>query len=52
MNKEELIKKLKEYQDAGWNLEEPHVNADKALLKYINDPEITEEYNKIDKWYA
>ena len=52
MTKEELIQKLKDLQNTGWNREEPHVNADRALLKFINDPEITKEYDEIDKWYA
>ena len=26
--------------------------ADDILLKYINDPDITEAFNRWDKWYA
>lgn len=29
-----------------------HLDADKALLKYINDPEITEAFHNIKKWYS
>lgn len=29
-----------------------HLDADRALLKYINDPEITEAFNNIKKWYS
>lgn len=31
----------------GW-----HVEADRALLDYINDPEITEAWGLIEKWFA
>ena len=29
-----------------------HSDADDLLIEYINDPKITEAYNKIEKWYA
>ena len=29
-----------------------HQEADQLLLKFINDPEITEIYSAIPKWYA
>lgn len=29
-----------------------HVEADKLLLEYINDPEVTRLFNEIEKWYA
>ena len=29
-----------------------HVKADEALLEFINDPEITEAFDAIEKWYA
>ena len=29
-----------------------HCDADDALLKYINDPEITAAYRSVTKWYA
>lgn len=32
--------------------EEAHIKADKALLAYIEDKEITKAFNKINKWYA
>ena len=32
--------------------EQAHIDADDALLDYINDPEILEAYQKIEKWYA
>jgi len=51
MTKEELIKELKhfaEYDDA----EIAHHKADRALLEFINDSEITEAFDDIIKWYA
>lgn len=32
--------------------EKDHITADKLLLAYINDYEVTELFNSIDKWYA
>lgn len=32
--------------------EQDHVNADDALLEFINDPEISTAYDAIYKWYA
>lgn len=29
-----------------------HIAADEALIAYINDPEVTEAFNRLDKWYA
>ena len=51
MNKEDLIKMLNYYQK---NLDEEyaHIEADKALLDYIDDEEIKAAFEKIDKWYA
>lgn len=51
MTKEELIEKLKDLQD-GDDTENLHIKADDLLLEFINDPAISEEYKKIDKWYA
>lgn len=50
MNKEELISKLKTFHTGDEEMD--HIHADKALLEYINDPEITDAFEKIDKWYA
>ena len=39
----------------GTNYDDPegdHRDADKALLAYINDVEITTAFNNIKKWYA
>ncbi len=32
--------------------EELHKEIDKALLRYIDDREITDQYNAIVKWYG
>ena len=29
-----------------------HIKMDDELLEYINDKEITDAFDKIDKWYA
>jgi len=44
---ENLIAIEKEYSP-----EDGHEKADKLLLAYINDPEITAAFMKIDRWYA
>ena len=41
MKKEELLKELRELQKIG-DIEREHDLADKALVEYINDPEIKE----------
>lgn len=51
MTKEELIKKLEELQK-DTDLERSHGEADDLLLEYINDNDIREAYDKLDKWYA
>jgi hypothetical protein len=50
MTKEELLKKLKRLQKPG-DTREDHLKADKLLLEFINDKEVTEAYNNVYKWY-
>lgn len=50
LKKDDLLKILSKCND-GFDTSELHIQADKALIKFINDPEITEAYNKIYKWY-
>ena len=56
MTKEELIKGLKEiknkqaYESCDW--ETHHILADELLLKFINNDEVSEAFNSIDKWYS
>ena len=51
LKKEDLLKILKGLEASG-DTESAHADADDALIDFINDPEITEAYEKIDKWYA
>ena len=51
MTKDELIKQLKDLL-ANKDQEMAHVEADDLLLKFINDKEISEAYESIEKWYA
>lgn len=51
MTKDELLKALSEC-DKGVDEEIAHVRADKLLLEYIDDIDITEAFDKIEKWYA
>ena len=49
----ELIKELQELQRlAEGDAEAAHSKADKLLLQYIDDPQITEVYNGIKRWCA
>jgi hypothetical protein len=50
MTKEELIANLATCHSG--DIEVDHGRADDFLLAYINDPEITEAFDLIEKWYA
>lgn len=52
MTRDELLDALRKLQGDGGDEEINHVEADALLLKFINDPEIAEAFNKIEKWYA
>ena len=43
-----LLRRLSKSDDP----EEAHVNADDALIAFINDAEIADAYSAIAKWYA
>lgn len=51
MTIDELLVELRELAELT-DHETAHDLADKALLRYINIPEITKSYNAIEKWYA
>lgn len=51
ITKEELIKKLKKLAE-DWDHEMAHIEADNLLLLYINDEEIKNVYESIERWYA
>lgn len=36
----------------GVDPEADHCNADKLLLEFINDPEVSRLFHDIEKWYA
>jgi len=51
MTKEELLAKLAECAENS-DTEIAHVNADEALLAFINDSEITKAFDSVPRWYA
>lgn len=52
LTKTQLLEQLKSIHAQSRDPEGDHVNADQLLLDYINDPEITQAFELIDKWYA
>ena len=50
MTKTELLNKLQECQNE--DTEGGHLDADRALLEYINDEDVTVAFKNISKWYA
>lgn len=61
MKRDELYEKLKKIYENQKNLfetekvfnaDDDHVLADRLLLEYINDEDITEIFDSIEKWYA
>lgn len=51
MDIQELKQRL-DFLGAQKDKEERHELADKALLEYINDPDVTRLFEEMDKWYA
>jgi hypothetical protein len=51
MTKEELVTQLKNLSKIN-DVEQAHVLADRLLLEYINDSEVTKIFHEIEKWYA
>jgi hypothetical protein len=51
MTKEEVLRALARCKEDG-DIEGGHIDADKALIEFINDPDITKAYATIPKWYA
>lgn len=47
-----LREDLKNIVVNGGDEECDHVDADALLIEYINDPQVTETYQSIPKWYA
>ena len=61
MEKKELIEKLKSInikvskgidKNRLYDLENAHREADDLIIEFINDKEIKEVYDSIDKWFA
>lgn len=58
MTREELLKILRKHHNKDWpeadhdSPDDWHIEADQALLAYIDDQEITEAFDKIEKWYS
>lgn len=50
MDRKEIIKNLIELQNNP-DYEDAHYKADDLLLKFIDDPEIEEEFLKIGRYY-
>jgi hypothetical protein len=51
--KRDALRHLKEELKKCYDLftDEGHIKADKLLLEYINDKEVTELFNNLPKWY-
>ncbi len=47
----ELVKALREWHGAT-DPEMAHAAADRLLLAYINNPDVTEAFDAIEKWYS
>ena len=53
MDRTELIKELKKLdEDICDDFESTHYDADRLLIKYINDKEIEDAYDNVGKWYS
>ncbi len=51
--KGKLVEELKQIREKWINdPERMHIEADKALLKFVDDPEVTEIYNTLVSWYS
>lgn len=49
--RDRIIKRLKELEN-GWDTESVHIEADRLLLELIDDSEISDIFNNLEKWYA
>lgn len=53
MTKQELIDGLcRMAATSDQDHEMAHTNADRLLLEFINDSDVTEAFDAIDKWYS
>ncbi len=51
IKKQEAVRRLKELQERA-DAERAHMEADEILLKLIDDEEVRNAFEKVDKWYA
>jgi hypothetical protein len=51
MTRDELLEQLRELRHET-DVEHAHLEADLALLRFIADPEVTEAFEEIRKWYS
>lgn len=51
MSKQELLEKLEELRGDD-DFERVHIAADKFLIDFINDDEVSEAFDSVGKWYA
>lgn len=57
LTKEQLVAALNALYNAQGELgssdfEEDHIRADRLLLEYINDDDVSDAFEAIEKWYA
>lgn len=53
MSKAELIEELKAAAEvSALDAEVGHSQADRALVEFINDPDVTEAFEAIERYYA
>jgi uncharacterized protein Smg (DUF494 family) len=53
LTKEEALDMLRRLAKASeTDAEQPRAEADDVLLRLIDDPEITQAYQAVEKWYA
>ena len=53
MTKDELVAEMQRIILANRvDPEASHAEVDDLLVQYINDPEVTELFDKMEKWYA
>jgi hypothetical protein len=52
MKRADLLERLRSIADSFIVDEEGHIEADRALLDFIDDDEVTEAFAAIPKWYS
>lgn len=52
ISKAELLKELQELSKDSADPEASHAEADELLLRYVNDSEIEQAFDKVPRWYA